>query len=174
VFAESSRQLTVAQALPILATLPPLFPVVGVFRDQPAAEVEAVLAHCPLTHLQFHGSEPAEYCRQFSRPWLRAVSLCSADDLTKARQVRQEHQRAVLLADAATGGSGHTCNWALARTLASEGPLILAGGLTPANVAEAIAAVRPAGVDVASGVERGPREKDPALIQQFVAAARAA
>jgi phosphoribosylanthranilate isomerase len=172
VFTASKRQLAISDALVILAALPPLFPVVGVFRDQTAADVQEVLSAVPLTHLQFHGGETAEYCQQFGRPWVRAVSLCSGADLPAARQVRKDHQGAGLLIDAATGGSGQTCDWAAARELAAEGPVILAGGLTPGNVAAAIAAVHPAAVDVASGVERAPREKDHELIRQFVAAAK--
>jgi len=168
VFAPSPRMLTIPQARTILDRLPPLFPVVGVFKDQPAEFVNEVVSRCPLAYLQFHGNEDPAYCSAFQRPIIRAFPLASFSDLDGVRAFHRACPQALILADSARGGSGSACNWEIARTLAAEVPLILAGGLHPENVAQAIEEVSPAAVDVSSGVELSPGVKDPVRIRAFL------
>ena len=174
IFAASKRQVTPAQAAAVVAALPPWFPAVGVFSDASPLEIAAVLAECPLTHLQFHGREDLAGLASLRRPFVKALPLVTDQDLEAARALVAARPDLRLLADAAHGGSGQRCDWARAAQLARVTPLILAGGLTPENVADAVRAVRPAAVDVSSGVEAAPGLKDRHRLEAFIAAARAA
>lgn len=171
VFAAGKRTVPLAAARAIAALLPPWFPLVGVFRDQPLSELQAVLAQVPLTHLQLHGSESRAFADALARPAVKALPVCSAEDEAAAEGWLDAPH--ALLLDGATGGAGQPCDWDRAARLARRRPLILAGGLTPDNVAAAVRAVRPAAVDVSSGVEAAPGVKDPARIAAFIRAARA-
>lgn len=175
IFAPSSRQVDVEKVRAIARGVPPLVALVGVFRDADLVEVEAIARAAGLTHLQFHGSESAAQCESLGRPYFKAISLGDRADLERARQFRREAPRGVILAESpAGGGSGRQCDWELARILASEGPLVLAGGLNPENVGAAIERVRPAAVDVSSGIESTPGRKDATRMRDFVKAARTA
>lgn len=174
VFAPGKRTVTMHLGRAIVAGLPPWFPVVGVFRDASEEQVRAVLAACPLTHLQFHGQEPPEFIARFRQPVIKAVPLVTDADEARALALVDRHPGLALLADAAEGGSGRACDWTRAARLARRRPLILAGGLTPESVAEALRAVLPAGVDVASGVEEAPGIKDHARIAAFIRSVRGA
>ena len=172
IFAPGRRTVGLDAACAIAAALPPWFALVGVFRNAPAADVRAVLARVPLTHLQFHGDEPADVVARSERPAIKALPLCTEAD--------EEHARswlaapAALLLDGATGGSGHPCDWVRAARLARLRPVVLAGGLTPDTVGAAVRAVRPAAVDVSSGVESAPGVKDHAKLEAFIRNARGA
>jgi phosphoribosylanthranilate isomerase len=152
------RRITAANARAIAAAMPPFVTIVGLFVDPQADEVRAALAAVPLHVLQFHGREPAEFCRLFGRPYLKAVPVAdraARDGLLE--YVARYPDAAGLLFDAPPtdglpGGTGQTFDWdALPRDLSR--PLVLSGGLTPANVGGAIRRVRPWAVDVSSGVE---------------------
>ena len=175
VFYEPSvRSVAVRDAAAILRDLPPLVTTVGLFVDPEPETVASVLEHCPLDCLQFHGNEAPAFCASFGRPYLRAVSMKPQVD---AAAVVAEHPAArAFLFDAwredAPGGTGETFAWE--RIPAMERPWLLAGGLTATNVAEAIHRVKPPAVDVSGGVERERGVKDPALIEQFIAAVREA
>lgn len=174
VFVDASpRRIDPAAARAIVAGLPPFVSVVGLFADAPAERVRAVLGQVPLDLIQFHGRETPEACRAFGRPYIKAVRMDSGTD------VRAEAGRfadaAGLLLDSfhpqLAGGTGETFDWArVPRDLGR--PLILAGGLTPDNVAAAIAAVRPYAVDVSSGVELSKGIKDAAKIAAFISGVR--
>jgi len=170
VFVEASpRYVSAARAHTIAAALPPFVTVVGLFVDAPAARVREVLGQVPLDLLQFHGSETPEDCQQFGRPYIRAVRMAPGVDL--ASESRRYTQAAGLLLDAydpqVAGGTGATFDWTrVPRDL--NKPVILAGGLTPENVARAIQAVRPYAVDVSSGVEQSKGIKDAAKIAAFI------
>jgi phosphoribosylanthranilate isomerase len=168
VFAESPRRVALEVARHIVSQLPPFFPVVGVFRDPSADDVRRTLAACSLTHLQFHGREDPEFVRSFGFPALKAIPISSPADLDLARAFLRAAPGVLLMADAREPGSGRTCDWGVARALAAETPLVLAGGLTPDNVRDAIAQVAPAAVDVSSGVESAPGVKDHEKIAAFV------
>jgi phosphoribosylanthranilate isomerase len=158
----------------LLAGLPPEVPKVGVFVNTPAAEVLALARHAGLTHVQCHGQEGPEHLRALAPlVVLKAVALRSAADLAPLA----EYAPWLLVADTPSpqhGGTGQVGDWGLAATAARQHRLLLAGGLTPANVAAALAAVNPAGVDVASGVERRPGVKDHDRLRAFITAVRSA
>lgn len=170
VFAAGKRTVKLEAAREIASALPPWFPLVGVFRDQPASDVARVIAAVPLTHVQLHGGEDRAFAAALGQPIVKALPVCSeADEMAADAWLDAPH---ALLLDGATGGSGLPCDWERAARLARRRPVILAGGLTPANVADAVRAVRPAAVDVSSGVELSPGIKDARKIAEFIRNAR--
>lgn len=172
-YPDSPRAVTIEQARAVAAVVPPFVTVVGLFVDAEPAQVSDVLQAVPLGLLQFHGGESADYCRQFQRPWIKALRVRSADDI--AAGLAAYTDAAGLLLDAwqegVPGGTGKTFDWRLVEQQQAQ-PLVLAGGLNAGNVASAIAAVRPFAVDVSGGVESAPGIKDPARINDFVQAVR--
>lgn len=164
----SKRLLTVDQAAALVAQVPPFVTRVGLFLDQDASEVEQVLARVPLNLLQFHGCEDGAYCRQFRRPYIKAVSM---DNDLAVRQAETAYPDAAgLLLDSHSpgglGGTGHVFDWN--RIDRGNLPLVLAGGLTADNVAAAVRQVRPWAVDVSSGVESAPGIKNDAAVEKFI------
>lgn len=174
-YAKSPRAVSVAQAREILGALPPFVTSVGLFVDASRCELQDILDAVPLDLLQFHGNETPEACSGYHRPWIKALRVRPGDDLEAACQ-RYAGARGLLL-DAyvagVPGGTGETFDWSLIPAHLSK-PVILAGGLSAANVGQAIAQVRPYGVDVSGGVELHKGIKDAARIQAFMAAVRAA
>lgn len=174
-YAKSPRAVSVAQAREILGALPPFVTSVGLFVDASRCELQDILDAVPLDLLQFHGNETPEACSGHHRPWIKALRVRPGDDLEAACQ-RYAGARGLLL-DAyvagVPGGTGETFDWSLIPAHLSK-PVILAGGLSAANVGQAIAQVRPYGVDVSGGVELHKGIKDAARIQAFMAAVRAA
>jgi phosphoribosylanthranilate isomerase len=152
--------------------------LVGVFVNPTLDEVSRAAQGIGLTHIQLHGDEGPAFCTAVAeRTGLRvikAVRVASGADIQDAARFHTD----LLLLDAAVGsawgGTGQTFDWALAAQRHSPAPLILSGGLTPENVAEGIATVRPWAVDVASGVESAPGIKDHAKVEAFMAAAKEA
>ena len=156
----------------IVARLPPLVTCVGVFVDPSHDEATAAAAISGVQLIQLHGSESPLFCRSLQLPVLKGLAVGGPEALAAAEPYAG---LSGLLLDAPTsghGGSGRPCHWPTARVLAGRGPVILAGGLTPGNVGEAIAAVHPWGVDVASGVEQTPGVKDHQLLARFIRAAK--
>jgi phosphoribosylanthranilate isomerase len=174
-YAPSPRAVTVAQARAVMAALPPFVTVVGLFVDAAPEHVRETLAAIPLDLLQFHGDESPDYCTQFGSPWLKAVRMKEGVDVA----VEAERFRAArgLLLDAyrpgVPGGTGERFEWSRVPRDMSM-PLILAGGLTPNNVTDAVAQVRPYAVDVSGGVEAAKGIKDFEKMAAFVAAVREA
>lgn len=166
---KSPRHVSVEQAREIVAGLPAFVTVTALFLDPGREAVQQVLDQVRVELLQFHGVEPAEFCRSFSRPYVKAVPMGSQADLAEYAQ-RHFHAAALLLDSHAAGqkgGTGMSFNWSAVPKV--EGPpLILAGGLKPENVATAIRIVQPYGVDVSSGVESAPGIKDPDKMAAFV------
>lgn len=165
----SRRRVSPSRAREIALALPPLVARVGLFQDADEAEVRAVLAEVPLDVLQFHGGESAAYCASFGRPYLKAVPMAEANALALAEADHPQAQGYVLDAHQAgsSGGTGRRFDWSLVPR-ATARPILLAGGLTPENVHDAIVQVRPYGVDVVSGIEAGPGLKDYARMAAFV------
>ena len=168
----SKRHVAVADAAEIAAALPPGILRVGVFVRPRPSVVQSIVAAVGLGAVQLHGDEdPADYLEAGAPLWQVLRIESSLPETVSARA-------AELLLDAKAagfGGSGRSFDWSLARGARRYGlPFWLAGGLTPANVGEAVRRAEPTGVDVASGVESRPRMKDPALVRAFVAAVRAA
>lgn len=172
-YAPSPRCVTIAQAQAIIAALPPFVSVVALFVNPTMQDVQQVLAACAIDVLQFHGEESPAFCRSFQRPYLKAVRVRPGMDLC-AYAANYADARGLLtdaFVEGAHGGTGAVFDWTLIPP-ALPLPLILSGGLDAANVADAVARVRPAAVDVSSGVEAGKGIKDPARVAAFVAAVR--
>jgi phosphoribosylanthranilate isomerase len=169
----SKRFIAPARAREIIRALPPVVTTFGVFVDPSHEEAASAAALSGIQVIQLHGDEPATLCRSFQLPVVKALRVAGPESL--AGLDAYPGVRGFLL-DAASpgyGGSGQVFDWALARQAAARATVLLAGGLTPANVADAVRAVRPFAVDVASGVESSPGVKDHALLARFIAAARA-
>lgn len=172
-YAKSPRFVTPARAAEIIRVLPPFITTVGLFVDATAQEVRAALAVAPVGLLQFHGDEPAAFCRQFGLAYIKAVRVRPGADLLQ--YARDYHDAKALLLDAYVeglhGGSGAAFDWSLIpRGLPL--PVILSGGLTPENVMDAVRIVRPDAVDVSSGVESAKGIKDAQKIAAFIKGAR--
>ena len=170
----SPRYVTAQRAVELVRRIPPFVEVVGLFVNEPPEVVQAVCAALPISILQFHGDENAAYCRQFSRPYLRAARVRPELDLVEFAGSFPDARG--LLLDAFVegyGGGGHVFDWTLIPP-DLPGFLVLSGGLTAANVGDAIRRVRPVAVDVSSGVEMGKGIKDHSKIAAFVAAVRKA
>lgn len=174
-YPSSPRAVTASQAAAIVAAVSPFVTVVALFVDEPAESIRRILESVPVDLLQFHGEEPAAFCEQFQRPWIKALRVQADMDLA-ARCAQYPRARAVLLdswQEGVPGGTGRTFDWELARRELAL-PVVLAGGLDEGNVGEAVTRLRPAAVDVSGGVERSPGLKDARKIKRFVAAVRAA
>ncbi len=166
---KSPRLVSIEQAQAIMQALPPFVTCVGLFVDPPADLVHDVLAKVPLPLLQFHGDEAPEFCRQFARPYLKAVRVRPEIPLLECAQRYQEAKGLLLDSFVAGnhGGTGESFDWRLIPA-GLPLPIVLAGGLTPENVGDAIRAVRPWAVDVSSGVEIDKGIKDCAKIAAFM------
>ena len=173
-YAASPRYVTPWRAAELARRIPPFVEVVGLFVNEEPAVVRSACDIVPLSLLQFHGDEDVAYCRQFSRPYLRAARVRPGLDLVEFAGSFPDARG--LLLDAFVegyGGGGHVFDWTLIPPDLSSF-LVLSGGLTAANVGEAIRRVRPVAVDVSSGVETGKGIKDHSKIAAFVAAVRKA
>ena len=172
-YPQSKRALDIERALRIRDVLPAFVQAVGLFVDPAEHEVVAMLRVFPELVLQFHGDESAEFCTRFGRPYLKALPMGLSRDgrALDVRAAMQQHPHATgfLLdshAPGAVGGTGQAFDWSTIPELSR--PLILAGGLSPANVGEAIRRVRPWAVDVSSGLESAPGIKDFSKMAEFV------
>ena len=171
-YPESPRHVTIAQAVTLCREIPPFVTIVGLFVNPSRAEVHRVVESVPLNLLQFHGDETVDQCEGFGLPYLRAARVRPGVDLLEFAS--QFPSARALLLDTWTpayGGSGESFDWSLVPASCPL-PVILSGGLTPNNVAEAIRQVRPVAVDVSSGVESAKGIKDAAKIRAFVSAVR--
>lgn len=175
-FPPSPRHLTVEAARSIIEALPPFVARVGVFVDATAEVIRQTAAACGLDTLQLHGSESPDFCRDLAPfPILKAFRVRGPESLTQLPAFANHAWLLDSYVAGTLGGTGQTFNWDLAATAVRQGGrVILAGGLTAANVAAAVTAVRPWAVDVSSGVESAPGRKDPSKVRDFIAAAKAA
>jgi phosphoribosylanthranilate isomerase len=171
--AGSPRRVSDPVAADVVSALPPFITPVALFVDQAASEIERVLIKVRPQLLQFHGDEPPEFCASFGLPYIKVARMKAGMDLLQyARQYRTAKG---LLLDAfvegSHGGTGSAFDWAL---IPREFPLplILAGGLNPGNVGEAVRRVRPWAVDVSSGVEAAKGIKDAAKVAAFIRGVR--
>lgn len=171
-YPKSKRNISIEQAAEICQALPPFVTTVGLFLDAEPSFVAQVLAAVPLNLLQFHGSESPAYCTQFKRPYLKAVGMKGiAESGGFAAYADQYPEAQGFLVDShapgAAGGTGETFDWTQVPQNYPK-PIILAGGLTAENVAEAVRVSRVYAVDVSSGVEISPGVKDPVKVQAFI------
>jgi len=164
----SPRAITLEHAVAISSQLPPFVTIVGLFVNAPAEIVRQTMQQVPLSLLQFHGDETPEYCAQFTIPYIKAVRMQAAVDL--AQETRRFSAAAALLLDSfqpgVPGGTGQAFDWSRITTV--DKPLILAGGLTTENVAQAIRQVSPYAVDVSGGVEVSKGLKSNTKISAFM------
>jgi len=169
----SKRHVAVETAAVIAKRLPPSLRTVGVFVDPTEEEVDRAFAAGAIDLVQLHGDESPAFCRRFAGRYIKAFRLRDTASLLRMADYRCD----LVLVDADTpgyGGSGQRADIALAAEAARARRVILAGGLTPDNVAEAVQQVQPYGVDVAGGVEREPGVKDWMKVAAFVGAAKRA
>src|SRR5215210_1089312 len=175
-YRKSPRFIEPATVRQLVADLPPFVLSVGVFVNESAEVVRNLMDQCGLSLAQLHGDETAAYCEQLGRPALKALRLKDRGSfLALAEFQGRANIRGFVIdafSDQAYGGTGHTADWTLAEEAAKAAPILLAGGLTPANVSQAIQSVRPYGGDVSSGVEAAPGRKDPAKVKAFIESAR--
>lgn len=168
-YQKSSRNVSIQQALKIVAGLPPFIAVTGLFLDANRAFIREVIEQLPLTLLQFHGDESPADCRGYGLPYLKAIGM-QENTQVKAYAENYADSAGFLLdshAQGAAGGTGETFNWnQFPQDL--EQRAILAGGLNPDNIAAAIEAANPWGVDLSSGVESSPGIKDVAKIEALM------
>lgn len=152
----SPRFIDPYRARTIARTLPPFVSTVGVFVNQPREFINGVASLVPLSVVQLHGDESPSFAGQVSRPVMKAI--------TRRESASAWPGKVLLLVDvhdpAQRGGTGQVVDWTMAAAVARERRIVLAGGLSPDNVADAVAAVQPWGIDVSSGVERSPGIKD--------------
>lgn len=171
----SPRAVSVVQARAIIAALPPFVTTVGLFVNASRCELNETLEAVGLDLLQFHGDETPEDCEGYHRPFIKALRVKPGDDIASACRVYSKASG--LLLDAyvpgVPGGTGETFDWSLIPKDLSK-PVILAGGLSPDNVAQAIEQVRPYAVDVSGGVELHKGIKDHGKIRAFMKAVRGA
>lgn len=168
-YEKSPRHVTIDQAQAIVQALPPFVSVTGLFVDADVLAVNTVLQALHLDVLQFHGNETPSYCAQFDRPYIKALRMKEGLDLTQC--VADYHDAKGLLLDTykkgVPGGTGESFNWSMVPKDLKK-PIILAGGLKPSNVVEAINAVHPYAVDVSGGVESSPGIKDDIKINDLI------
>jgi phosphoribosylanthranilate isomerase len=177
IFVEGTpRYINPTAAAGIIRILPPFVTPVGVFWDHAGAHVKAVAETCGLRALQLHGDESPEDARQYGLPVIKTIKVSGPQDL--ARMPGYRDAVAAFLLDSAErwseGEPRRPIEWQLARLASGSGRIILSAGLTPDNVARAVGIARPYGVDVNSGVEARPGQKDPDRVWRFVAEARRA
>jgi phosphoribosylanthranilate isomerase len=172
IFAPSARQVSVQLAGDIAKRLPPEILTVGVFRDEAPQRVVQKVQEAGLGAAQLHGHESSDETAWVRKRLPMVIKAFPAGDRTISRFA--EFGADYLLIDGENPGSGEVFDWKLAEGVTDRTRLIVSGGLRPANVAQAVAHLRPFGVDVSSGVESSPGRKDPLKVRDFIVAARAA
>jgi phosphoribosylanthranilate isomerase len=167
-FSGSPRFIHPEQAAAIIQLLPPFVQTVGLFVNEELATVNAIADQCGLDLVQLHGEETPDYCSAVKR---RVIKAFRVKDATVIDEMANYHVAACLLdawSPAAHGGTGITFNWEIAARASVAHCVILAGGLTPENIAGAVAAAKPYAVDVSSGVENAPGKKNARLVNSFI------
>ena len=179
VFAEGSpRRVQAQEARALRQALAPLVDAVALFRNNGVEEIRDVVRHVRPTLLQFHGDEEDAFCRGFGVPYIKAVAMGEGGGHRDARELQTRYPGAAAFlfdahAEGGHGGTGEAFDWSKLPTGLGK-PFVLAGGLTPDNVQDAIAQTLPWGVDVSSGIELSPGIKDGDLMRRFVEAVRRA
>ena len=167
-YKKSPRAVTMKTVREIITKLPPLVDTVGVFVNESAERLNKIADYCGLDLVQLHGEESPAFCRKIHR---RVIKAFRVKDLQSIKQLKKFPVSGFLLdtfSDDLHGGTGKTFDWNLALPAKKMGPVILAGGLTPRNILQAVRQVRPYGVDVCSGVEKSPGIKDLEKVRAFL------
>lgn len=169
---QSSRCINQLAAAKIIAKLPPFIQTVGLFVNEDVEKINWTADYCGLDIVQLHGDETPEECLEVNRRVIKAFRMQNNISIEPLGR----YQVSGFLLDAwspdAYGGTGRTFNWELAGAARQYGPIILAGGLSPDNVTEALQVVQPYAVDVSSGVESAPGKKDAELVKKFIKRAK--
>ncbi len=173
-FKGSTRYISPGKAAEICAQVPAFVATVGLFVNEPLADVNRIIGSLRLGLVQFHGDETPEYCDSVGHPYMKALRAMNRDQIKVEAQSFETAQ--AILVDTATegqfGGTGKTFDWSMLPDLGK--PVVLAGGLDATNVGAAIAATHPYAVDVSGGVERSRGVKDVAKMKKFVEAVQSA
>ncbi len=170
----SKRYLNPYAARNIIDSLPPFISRIGIFADEDLAVVNDLAEFLDLDAVQLHGTEDELFCRRVKVPVVKAINVSSPDDLADLERYQVSGFLLDTKVEGELGGTRQTFPWKHAVDLCRRHRVIVAGGLTPGNVAEAVRTMSPYGVDTASGVETSPGIKDADLMEQFVRAARCA
>ena len=169
---DTPRYVKPQAAALITGELPPFITTVGVFADEPAETVLQIVRDCGLKAVQLHGSETPEYCSEIHAqgrvPIVKAFRVKDEQSLSMIPKYKVSAYLLDTYVKGKKGGTGETFNWELAKEAKAYGRIIVAGGLIPDNVAQAVQHVRPYAVDVSSGVESSPGKKDHAKIKMFI------
>lgn len=171
-FTGSSRYISPDQAAAIIRLLPPFVQTVGLFVNEELAIVNSVADQCGLDLIQLHGEESPDYCATVTRRVIKAFRVKDESSLDDMPNYRVAGYLLDAWSPVAHGGTGTVFNWDIAAQAAASHTIILAGGLSPENVAGAIAAVQPYAVDVSSGVEATPGKKDARKVNAFCRSAK--
>jgi len=168
-YQQSPRNVSVEQARIIIQAIPAFVTTVGLFVNADSTSVRQILAEIPIDLLQFHGEESSDYCQSFDKPYIKAIRVRANFDLSA--EVQRYHSAKAVLLDSYVkgikGGTGVTFDWGQIPAQLSK-PIILAGGLTADNVAQAINLLKPYGIDVSGGVEYSKGLKDKEKIIQLM------
>ena len=171
IFANSPRQITPQKARDIIHALPPFVKTVGVFVNEESAEIKEILHYCGLNLVQLHGDESPDLCHELMPATIKALRIKDTSSI-QSSLAYQGNVRALLLdtySKDKAGGTGTTFDWQLAVKIKERGiPIILAGGLGPSNIDDAVRTVRPYAVDVNSGVEECPGKKSHKLMKDLM------
>jgi len=171
-YKKSPRAVEPKAAAEIISRLPPFVVPVGVFVNEELGTVRRILEDCNIPLAQLHGDESPQYCAELGRSVIKAIRVRDRGDLERMALYQVAGFVLDAFVEGVPGGTGVTIDWDLASEAQVMGPIILAGGLTPDNVLEAVRQARPYGVDVSSGVEASPGRKDHAKIRAFIANAK--
>ncbi len=171
-YPKSPRFISEEVAKEIIRKLPPFLVQVGIFVNKSLERIQKVVDSTGIQAIQLQGDESPDFCSQFSQPVIKAIRIKDQDSL----KVIKDYQVSAFLLDSYSpgyyGGSGKAFDWSLAVEAQKYGKIILAGGLNPNNIAEAIREVRPYGVDVCSGVEKEPGKKEHKKLKEFIQTVR--
>ena len=167
-YKKSPRSTTMKTVRDIILKLPPLAGTVGVFVDETVERVNKVADYCGLDMVQLHGDESPAFCRKIHRRVIKAFRVKDFQSLKKLQKYSVSGFLLDTFSDNLHGGTGKTFDWNLVLPAKKIGPVILAGGLTPSNIRQAVSQARPYGVDVCSGVEKSPGVKDPEKVRAFL------
>ncbi len=170
IFAPSPRRVDPKTARDIIRYIPPLVGAVGVFVNENPESIDEIIAFCGIDLVQLHGDEPPEICDRFMPRTIKALRIAD-ESAVRSAEIYKDKVRALLLdtySEKMTGGTGKGFDWDIAIRIRDMGiPIILAGGLGPSNIEEAISRVRPYAVDVNSGVEEMPGKKSHRLMEEL-------
>jgi phosphoribosylanthranilate isomerase len=172
-YSRSPRHVTPEQAAEIIGHLPPFVQTVGLFVNEEVSIINSIADQCGLDLIQLHGEETPDYCNAIRRRVIKAFRVKDSSTLDLLAPYNVAGYLLDAWSPAAHGGTGQTFNWEIAAEAAKRGQrIVLAGGLTPDNVAESIRQTCPYGVDVSSGVEAGPGRKDACKVRLFIERAK--